>query len=313
MEAALAISRVAQFAGVMLAFGSSLFRLRFAVESAGRTFARWYLRTLIASAIVIMVSSLAWLDIEAATMSGEWSNAANPHIVATVLYQTSFGQVWRWNLVAAAILLCVAFAPAKIQHLKSWTSFVVGLSALLIASSAWTGHAVMQRGLMGMIHPVVQVVHVLAATTWLGSLPALGFALRGVRKPELGAQRDAAQHLLRGYSRMGYLAVSLVLLTGCIETSFMVDSFEALFTTSYGRILIAKIDLFLLMVGVALVNRYVLTPVIVNSGSSVAAAEASLRQLRRTVALEQILGLSIIVLVSVLGTVAPPMPGHMEM
>jgi len=112
---------------------------------------------------------------------------------------------------------------------------------------------------------------------------------------------------------MGYLAVGLVLLTGCIDTWFMVDSFGALFSTSYGRILVAKISLFLLMMGVAAVNRFVLTPTIMHSGSNVTAAEASLRQLRRTVVLEQILGVSIIVLVSVLGTVAPPMPGHMEM
>lgn len=112
---------------------------------------------------------------------------------------------------------------------------------------------------------------------------------------------------------MGYLAVGLVLLTGCIDTWFMVDSFEALFTTSYGLILVAKISLFLLMVGMAAINRCVLTPAIMHSGSNVTAAEVSLRQLQRTVAFEQILGLSIIVLVSVLGTVAPPMPGHMEM
>ncbi|MBN8902662.1 MAG: copper homeostasis membrane protein CopD [Rhodospirillales bacterium] len=313
MEAALAISRVGQFAAVMLVFGSSLFRLRFAPESERRVFGPWYRSVLIAAAIITLVSSLAWLDVEAGTMSGEWSNAANPHTVATVLYRTSFGQVWQLNLAAAAILLCVVFAPAKIQHLKSWSGIVVGLSALLIATSTWTGHAVMHGGLMGDIHPFVQVVHVLAAATWLGSLPALGFALHSLRKPELAAQRSAAQHLLRGYSRMGYLAVGLVLLTGCIDTWFMVDSFGALFSTSYGRILVAKISLFLLMMGVAAVNRFVLTPTIMHSGSNVTAAEASLRQLRRTVVLEQILGVSIIVLVSVLGTVAPPMPGHMEM
>lgn len=313
MESALAISRLAQFGGVMLIFGSSLFRLRFGVESQERVFVHWYRRALIACAIVTMVSSLAWLDIEAGTMGGDWSDAASPRTVATVLFQTKFGHVWQWNLVVAAILLCVALASATIQRLKSWTGLVVGLSAVLIATSAWTGHALMHSGLTGAIHPFVQVVHVLAAAAWLGSLPALGFALHSVRKAELAVPRYAAQHLLRGYSRMGYVAVGLVLLTGCLNTWFMVDSFEALFSTLYGRILGAKIGLFLLMVGVALVNRFVLTPAIVNSRSSVATMEASLRQLRRNVALEQILGLLIIAAVSVLGTTAPPMPGHMEM
>jgi putative copper resistance protein D len=312
MDTALTISRFAQFGGVMLLFGSSLFRLRVSPETESRAFAQWHRRVTIASAMITMVSSLAWLDIEAGTMSGDWTEAASPHTVATVLLQTRFGHVWQWNLVAAAIVLCATFASAKIQYAKSWTALVVGLSAFLIATSAWTGHAVMDSGLSGVIHPLVQVVHVLAAAAWLGSLPALGFALHSAGKVEAGPPK-ATQRLIRGYSRMGYIAVGLVLLTGCLNTLFMMDSFEALFSTPYGRILITKIGLFLLMVGVALFNRFVLTPVIVNSRSSVTTIEANLRQLRRNVAIEQVLGLLIIALISVLGTVAPPMPGHMEM
>jgi putative copper resistance protein D len=311
METMIVISRLAQFGGVMLLFGTSLFRCGFDHETEGRVFVRWHRRILATAAIVTMVSSLAWLDIEAGAMGGDWSDAGNLHTVATVLFQTRFGHVWQWNRVAAAILLCVTFA--RVHYARLWTALVVGLSGFLIATSAWTGHAVMHSGLTGTVHTLVQVVHVLAAAAWLGSLPALGFALRDARKAEQTAAPTPVQHLLQRYSRMGYVAVGLVLLTGCLNTWFMLDSFEALFSTLYGRVLVTKISLFLLMVGVALVNRFALTPEIANSNAGRAAAEASLRQLRRSVAVEQILGFLIITLVSVLGTLEPPMPGHMEM
>src|SRR5579875_1666259 len=177
MNAALMISRFAQFGGVMLLFGISLFRLRFNPESDGRICLRWYRQAPIAAAIITMASSLAWLDFVAGTMGDDGSKAASLRTIAAVLFHTRFGHVWQWNLVAAAIVLCATLTSAKIQHVKPWAAFVVGLSAFLIATSAWTGHAVMDNGLTGAIHPLVQVVHVLAAAAWLGSLPALGFAL----------------------------------------------------------------------------------------------------------------------------------------
>jgi putative copper export protein len=66
------------------------------------------------------------------------------------------------------------------------------------------------------------------------------------------------------------------------------------------------------MVALAMANRFSLMPKIAESGPNGVAVEANLRRLWRNVALEQGLGVSIIAVVSVLGTLAPAM-SHMAM
>ena len=69
-----------------------------------------------------------------------------------------------------------------------------------------------------------------------------------------------------------------------------------------GRLLAFKILLFIAMVAVASVNRFRLAPRISDD-------PAALRALRRTVALEQSLGLAVLAVVSVLGTWPPALSG----
>ena len=314
METLLVIARFGQFSAAMLLLGSSLFRLGFVAGNVGamrldHAFGRWHRPIMITGAAVALASSLVWLDIESGLMGGAWSDAVDLQTLGAVLFQTRFGHVWLWTLASAAALLLVAFLSSGGRS----TIVVAGLSAILLASSAATGHAVMHTGIAGATHLTAQIIHVLAASVWLGSLPALGFALRKGRLEGQPEWRNAVRSILPRYSRMGYVAVAFILLTGCVNSWFMVDSVDALFETTYGKILLAKISLVFVMVGVAIVNRFVLAPDVTRSPLKPFQPEASFRRLWRSVTVEQALGLSIIGLVSLLGTVAPAMSGNMEM
>ena len=318
MEAILVMARFAQFSSTMLLLGTSLFLIQFgrgrvAIPEIRSAFCYWQRPVLGWAVAIALVSSFAWLDIEAGLMGGHWSDAANLRTLSAVLFQTQFGHVWKWTLASAAVLSFVLSVPSDGRQTTLWAVLVAGLSAFLLASSSWTGHAVMHRGAAGAIHLAVQAIHVVAASAWLGSLPALGFVLLKARTEGQAAWRDTARYILPRYSRMGYVVVSLILLTGCLNSWFMVDSIEALFSTIYGRILIAKIGLFVLTVGVAVVNRFVLTPQVIKRTSHTLAPEVAFQRLWRNVAIEQVLGLTIIAVVSVLGTLAPAMSSHMEM
>src|SRR5258707_2730565 len=97
---------------------------------------------------------------------------------------------------------------------------------------------------------------------------------------------------------MGYAAVALLALTGAINSLLLVGSLRAMFGTPYGRLLAFKILLFLAMVAVAMINRFRLAP-------RLSRDPGALRELRRTVALEQSLGLAVLAIGSVLGTWPP--------
>ena len=119
--------------------------------------------------------------------------------------------------------------------------------------------------------------------------------------PLAGRGSRVMRAALLQFSRMGYFAVALVALTGIVNTAILVGSVRGLTGTAYGRLLLVKIALFLLLVGLAAVNRFVLVPRIARRRKPMTGTTA----LIWTIGIEQALGLAIIAVVSILGTWPP--------
>jgi copper resistance protein D len=87
---------------------------------------------------------------------------------------------------------------------------------------------------------------------------------------------------------------------GSINTWYLASSLQALTDTDYGRLLLTKVALFLVMVAIAGINRLHYTPRLAQVASAFATQEA-LRHLRRNTVIEVVLGAIIICIVAVLG------------
>lgn len=95
----------------------------------------------------------------------------------------------------------------------------------------------------------VDTVHLGAMAVWLGGLVMLvGFLLRQASERELEA-------ILPVWSRWAAAAVSALLLAGVVQALIEVGTVDALFSTTYGRLILAKVGLFALVIGVAAVSR----------------------------------------------------------
>jgi putative copper resistance protein D len=110
-----------------------------------------------------------------------------------------------------------------------------------------------------------------------------------------------ARVALPHFSQIGYAAVGLLAITGIINSIMLIGSFGAFATTPYGRLLAVKIILFLMMVGLALINRIRLMPRLRGKEPSI----VPLRTLSLSVLAEQAIGLAILAVVSLLGTWPP--------
>lgn len=290
MELALVLLRLVEFAAAMLLLGMPAFAFALGrcapAASLHRAFDDFLRRSLLGAAAVAFLAAALWLDLEAAIMANGWDAAFDPDTLAAVL-GTAFGRAWIWHLGFGAALL-VLYLPPLAPDLRTALGALLG--AGFVASLAWAGHAVMRPGLSGVL---VQAVHLLAGGLWLGSLPAL-FRLLGMAPTRERA--DALRRILPLYSRAGYGAVALVLLTGILNSAFLVGSPGALVGTAFGRMLIVKVGLVLLMVAIAARNRFLLQPQAV-SGRSYA--------LWRSVAVEQAVAVLILAAVSLLGTLPP--------
>jgi putative copper resistance protein D len=175
-----------------------------------------------------------------------------------------------------------------------------------LASLGWVGHAMIGEGRIGIFYEVNQSVHLLASGLWLGGLVPLSALVFRVTRSTGGPWFAVMRAALLHFSRTGYFAVALVVLTGIVNTAMLVGSVDSLTGTPYGRLLLVKIALFLLMVGLAAVNRFVLVPRITQEGRPMTGTAA----LTWTIGVEQALGFAIIVAVSILGTWPPAMHMH---
>jgi putative copper resistance protein D len=305
----LIVSRLLQFAAVIVVFGCGAFRLyglafdtTTTSANALVTFDTWVWRVTIVGAIVALLSGVSLLLAVTANMAGSAAAALDPNTISTVLFDTSFGLVWCWRLLFAFLLIGACLAPLARRRMPA----ILVLSLLLLVSLGWVGHAVEGQGVARFVHQINQMVHLLAAGLWLGGLVPLTWLLERARSPSGAAWISVARDVVPRFSHMGYVAVALLAATGAINTLLLVGSVEALAGTPYGRLLSLKILLFLVMVVFALINRFRLLPRLRREPQP----SAPLAALARSVLFEQALGFAVLAVVSVLGTWPPAIHHH---
>ena len=303
MDEALIACRAVHFAAAMLLFGAAAFRV-YGVAGADPALlpvldARLRGLLLIA-AIAALLSALALVPCVAATMAGTASAAFDRHTISAVLFDTGFGRVWCWHLAAAALLV-VAWTVRRVS--VAWR---MALAAVLLASLGGIGHAAAGRGVNGLGHEANDAVHLLAGGLWLGGLVPLGALAIRAQQADGRAWIGLLQRALPRFSRVTYGAVALVALSGIVNAALLLGGIDALTQTAYGRLLLIKLSLVLLLLALAVINRLILVPRIGGSERPRSAAVA----LSGTIALELMIGLAIIAVVGILGTLPPAIHTH---
>jgi putative copper resistance protein D len=257
------------------------------------------------------VSGALWLLFVAAEMSGQpLGRLLSDNIIVTVLTRTQFGRDWQLRFVLAVVLIvCLVGLGADRRGARAVVRQTVGLllSAGGLATLAWAGHARGTAGLAGSVHLSSDVIHLLAAGTWLGSLVPLALLFSQLR-----ADRDLAWAAVAGsaalrFSALGIVSVAALLLTGIVNAWFLLGSIPKLVGTDYGRVLLVKVGLFTAMVGIAAINRFRLTPRLVARSNDETKTGIAVCHLQRNCLIEASLGFLILVIVGALGIMMPAM------
>ena len=239
---------------------------------------------------------------------------------ATLLTQTvgmRFGGVWAVRVLV--LLLLVAFLRVWAEGVAAWTRTMawvaVGvLAAALVVTPALSGHAA--RGPDAAVGVVVGVVHFSAAAVWFGGLVLLGTcALPGA---DAGLLRAVPR-----FSSVAFTAMVVIVVSGMVQSWRQLGSLQALGETAYGRLLLAKVAVFLLLIAVAgrsrvLVRRRLTARALVDAAAphQHAADAASDRLsdddngplwlLRRLVLAEVIIAIVVLAVTALLGIATPP-------
>jgi putative copper resistance protein D len=305
IDLGLVVSRFLHYAAVTTFAGVSFFPLYAYAATEPKELFRWRQAVLLSAAVAALLSGLLWFVFSVANMTGTLAGVADKEALWTILNETTFGGVWMTRMLLAVIIVgvtAVFWAATTGQDLI--TSF---LAAVLLASSAGTGHSQIEEGWMSVVHVGSDAAHLLAAGAWLGGLVPLGFILLGYTMTDREASPivDVDGILLR-FSSMGHVAVATLIGSGLINSWFLVGSVSSLLNTLYGQILLAKLALFAAMLALAAANRFWLVPSMIEARRGGSGEPSVWRdKLRYHVLGEQFLGLMILVAVGVLGTMRP--------
>jgi putative copper resistance protein D len=128
-------------------------------------------------------------------------------------------------------------------------------------------------------------------------------------KSEHPAVLGIAAPITRRFSTTSLLAVTALAVTGSLNSVFLIGEIQAVFTTPYGRLLLAKLVLFAAMVCIGAWNLLVLKPKFATEVQPENVANQNLvaRFLLRNVLCEIGLGTAVFLIVGILGISSPPM------
>lgn len=206
---------------------------------------------------------------------------------------TSAGGALILRLLLAITAWLLIVAPGHAHPETRWS--VLSLTGVgLLGTWAFAGHAASQR--WPHVGVTLDVLHHLAAASWVGSLAVVGLvAARETAPNELG-------RTFRRLSRWATVAVTVLVATGFAQSVRLVGSVGDVFATRHGRYLAVKIAVLAVMLAIANGNR---RRVSVHLGRTDSPPRATVAALRRGVAWELVAG-GVIVAVTAAMVVSPP-------
>ncbi len=195
------------------------------------------------------------------------------------LLATRWGHLWVLRSLGLA-----ALAAGAVASEPRWRA-LAGLAVLWLLARSLQGHA----GAHGTAPALIDWVHLVAATVWLGGLVQLALSASSV-------PADVAWRM----RRLATAALAFLLPAGVYGAFLHVPNLDRLVDSPYGRTLLAKLALATVLVGLGAANHFRHVPEIARGDVNAP------RRLRRTVRGELLVGAAVLLLSALLGVL--PMP-----
>jgi putative copper export protein/mono/diheme cytochrome c family protein/peroxiredoxin len=269
---------------------------------------RWEHRVLSSArglAVAALASGLVVLAVQTALFEGRAAAALEVGAIGRVLVETQTGRVWLVRFGLLVLLAVFLLLRLSVDRRADWRAargegVLLGAAALVPIAAA--GHA-------AAVDPdtaraiALDGLHVLVAGVWVGGLLPLALLLRTAATNEGADARPYAVLAARRFSRLALGAMVVLAVTGALLATIHVGSVAGFVGTSYGRLLLAKVALLMLVLLLAAVNRSVLLARLSGDGPTV--GRPAMRRLSGFVVAEGLLALAILGVVAAL-SVTPP-------
>lgn len=295
--------RFALYLDLMVAFGLAAFGV-LSLRGAERDTVLPLKPMIIGAGMLGAALSVLGVTAMAAAMAGVPLSAIDSGPITMLITGTAAGDAWIVRMAALALVVLVQALNRKRPGPALYATAVAG--SVAIATLAWTGHGAMDEGRVGWLHLVADIAHLIAAGMWVGALLGLSFLVMRRATRVDAAHLSLSHRALEGFSTTGAVVVAVIVVSGLINSWLLVGpgGVRMLGASLYGRLLVAKVIIFLAMIALASANRFRLTPALeeaIESGDHSRAMNA----LRRSLGAETACAIAVLGIVAWLGTLEP--------
>jgi copper transport protein len=270
-ETVFGIARGLQYAAMALAVGGLVFLLLAWLpalaalggagptwSAAARGFGSRLRRTLVVAAALGALSAAAGVVMEGAEAAGVSGFSALKWTIVHETLETKFGTIWGIAVLAWLAFGVLAAAglrrPAERRPNPLLLILLFAPLVFIVMEPALSGHGSTQSPVP--LNFPVNVIHVAAMAVWLGGLATLLFVLpRATRALEPADRGRLLAANLSRFSRVALVSVAAILLTGLIQAYVYVRQLDALIETGYGRAVLIKFALLMVLIAIGAYNR----------------------------------------------------------
>ena len=313
-RAALGIARGLGYLAIAIALGGVAFlafcwrpavRGESALAPAGAAFEARLARLVGAGVVLGIVAGAAAVVLQAA-VAGETSawTALDPSVVREVL-GTRTG-LWLGIRFVAWLALAAALAALWARPSRAFAALAAVPAAVIVAGPALAGHAATQSP-VAVLAPL-DIVHVGATALWIGGIVALLLAVpAGTRRVDPAARTRLLAGVLARFSPIALWSVVALAITGGVQAAIHLDWSLAPFAdTGFGRSLLVKIGLFVVLVALGATQRRRIIPALRSHAAGAEAPGGAGVLLRRALRAEIVLLCGVLAATAVLVGSPPP-------
>jgi len=212
-----------------------------------------FLRIVPISLVFLFVSIVLSLPLQASIETDiPWHEVWKLPLLEELITGTNFGRIWMIQLAMLVILvlmISILVIVKSSRELILWCCFVLGIS--LLFTKAFTSHAAAQT--TNVITLPMDMIHLLAASVWIGSLIGFAAFLPLVKNEET---KHIYLQMVKSFYKWGIIFVLVIAATGIYAGFQYIPDLHSLITTDYGKVLLWKVSLFILMLIFAAINFY---------------------------------------------------------
>lgn len=239
---AMTLARLLAFLGMIVLVGVLLFGTRSAAPQRARPLARW------AAAVAVVGTLLAFGLYGAQVIGGGLSDAVSPAVWADI----AGTRTGRALLIRAAGLAAVGVLVVMWQRRAQrwWLVGAASSLAVAVVATSVSGHASALSPQA--VYVANSALHLVAVGAWVGGLLMLAVAGRA------WFDEPSSEPLVRRFSTVALVAVPVMVVTGVVQAAGLIGGFDDLTASAWGRILLVKVTLVLVLVVLGGVGRWLL-------------------------------------------------------